>query len=144
MRHIVNCENVLIYFRFVLLQDDEDSISELMVDKDKKSRFKLEKVGQVIIIKSILILALDLRFNVTKLLFSHFDEIVKIYQKFFNCSLFDLNIFRPLIQLCNHYNYHSRGHCSYTCISKTLLVLKGTCINLCVSTGIVSPLQISL
>nr|XP_022341002.1 anaphase-promoting complex subunit 4-like [Crassostrea virginica]XP_022341003.1 anaphase-promoting complex subunit 4-like [Crassostrea virginica] len=26
--------------------DDEDSISELMVDKDKKSRFKLEKVGQ--------------------------------------------------------------------------------------------------
>lgn len=26
--------------------DDEDSISELMADKDKKSRFKLEKVGQ--------------------------------------------------------------------------------------------------
>lgn len=63
-----------------MLQDDEDSISELMVDKDKKSRFKLEKVGQVINIKSFLILALDLRLNVTKLLFPHFDEIVKIYQ----------------------------------------------------------------
>lgn len=30
-----------------MIQDDEDSISELMADKDKKSRFKLEKVGQV-------------------------------------------------------------------------------------------------
>ena len=48
----VNCENLLIYIRFALFQDDEDSISELMVDKDKKSRFKLEKVGQVINIKS--------------------------------------------------------------------------------------------
>lgn len=32
---------------FSLIQNDEDSISELMADKDNKSRFKLEKVGQV-------------------------------------------------------------------------------------------------
>lgn len=36
-----------IFFFFLVIQDDEDSISELMADKDKKSRFKLEKVGQV-------------------------------------------------------------------------------------------------
>lgn len=36
-------ENVCVF------QDDEDSISELMVDRDKKPRFKLEKVGQVMI-----------------------------------------------------------------------------------------------
>lgn len=35
------------WFFSSVIQDDEDSISELMADKDKKSRFKLEKVGQV-------------------------------------------------------------------------------------------------
>ena len=66
-----------------MFQDDEDSISELMVDKDKKSRFKLEKVGQVINIKSFSNTGTWFEIKSHQIaFFPDFDEIVKFIKNF--------------------------------------------------------------